>query len=221
MSIYYALIARGTVVLVDHTNASGNFEQTTASILPRIAPHENTKCTYVSEGYQFHVVVEDGLVYLCLADASLGKRIPYAFLHEIKRRFTSGALKTRAMVCNAYELRRDFGHVLSTQLERYNKGEIDDPGLSKIYQAQKEVEDVKGIMTQNIKKVLERGEKLDILIEKTEDLEASAQSFKKGTIKLRRKYWWQNQRNCMILIAVILVLLGVVTVVILAALKVI
>lgn len=50
MSIYYALIARGTVVLVDHTNASGNFEQTTASILPRIAPHENTKCTYVSEG---------------------------------------------------------------------------------------------------------------------------------------------------------------------------
>ena len=49
MSIYYALIARGTIVLVDYTEASGNFEQITASILPKI-PNEDTKCTYVSQG---------------------------------------------------------------------------------------------------------------------------------------------------------------------------
>eukprot|EP00795_Rhopilema_esculentum_P005310 gene5310-478_t len=172
MSIYYAVIARGTTVLVDYSDASGNFEQITTSILPRI-PLENTKCTYVSQGYQFHVVVEDGITYLCLADGSMKKRVPYAFLHEIKRRFTSGALKTRAMVCNAYELRRDFGEVLKSQLLRYNKGDFEDPNLAKIQQAQKEVDDVKGIMTTNIGKVLERGEKLEILIEKTEDLEAS------------------------------------------------
>ena len=33
---------------------------------------------------------------------------------------------------------------------RYNRGEGEDPGLSKINQAQREVEDVKGIMTKNI-----------------------------------------------------------------------
>jgi len=218
MSIYYALISRGTTVLVDYTDASGNFEQATASILPNISPDENTKCTYVSQGYHFHVIIEDGLIYLCIADASLGKRIPYAFLHEVKRRFSSGALKTRAMVCNAYELRRDFSQVLSTQLDRYNRGEFDDPGLSHIQKAQKEVEDVKGIMTRNIEKVLDRGEKLDLLIEKAEDLEASANTFKKSTIKLKRRYWWQNTRNCLILILVILVLLGVVAVIILASL---
>eukprot|EP00112_Aurelia_sp_Birch-Aquarium-sp1_P011745 Seg2471.2 transcript_id=Seg2471.2/GoldUCD/mRNA.D3Y31 product="Vesicle-associated membrane protein 711" protein_id=Seg2471.2/GoldUCD/D3Y31 len=216
MSIYYALIARGTIVLVDYTEASGNFEQITASILPKI-PYEDTKCTYVSQGYQFHVIVEDQLTYLCLADAAMGKRLPYAFLHEIKRRFTAGALKTRAMVCNAYELRRDFSQVLSSQLTRYNRGEGEDPGLSKINQVQREVDDVKGIMTKNIEKVLERGEKLDILIDKTENLEASAHSFKKTSTKLRKKYWWQNTRSCIILIVVVLVILGVITVIVLAS----
>eukprot|EP00794_Sanderia_malayensis_P012782 gene12782-14093_t len=219
MSIYYALISRGTVLLVDYTESSGNFEQITASMLHKI-PREDTKCTYVSEGYQFHVIVEDGLTYLCLADASMGKRVPYGFLHEIKRRFTSGALKIRAMTCNAYELRRDFGQVLSTQLTKFNRGDGTDAGIESIRKVQKEVDEVKGVMTKNIEKVLERGERLDILIEKTEDLEASAASFKKSARKVRNKYWWQNTRNCILLIFVILVLLGVIALIILGALVV-
>lgn len=217
MSIYYALISRGTIILVDYTEASGNFEQITASILQRI-PEQDTKCTYVSQGYQFHVIVEDGLTYLCLADASMGKRVPYAFLHEIKRRFTSGALKTRAKVCNAYELRRDFGQVLSAQLTQYNRGDGQDPGLESVRKVQKEVEDVKGVMTKNIEKVLERGERLDILIEKTDNLEESSQSFKRSTVQLRRKFWWQNARNCIILIFVVFLLLGVIALIILGSL---
>jgi hypothetical protein len=36
-----------------------------------------------------------------------------------------------------------------------------------------QVDEVKDVMTQNIERVLERGEKLDDLVDKTEDLEAS------------------------------------------------
>lgn len=35
----------------------------------------------------------------------------------------------------------------------------------------RQVEDVKGIMAQNIEKVVERGDRLDSLLEKTQDLE--------------------------------------------------
>ena len=33
--------------------------------------------------YHFHVIVDDGLVYLCMADEEFGKRQPYAFLEEV------------------------------------------------------------------------------------------------------------------------------------------
>ena len=30
------------------------------------------------------MIVEDGIVYLCMTDEELGKRRPYAFLEEVK-----------------------------------------------------------------------------------------------------------------------------------------
>lgn len=37
--------------------------------------------------YLFHYICEDGLVYMCMADYSFGKRIPFAYLLDIKHRF--------------------------------------------------------------------------------------------------------------------------------------
>ena len=48
MSIIYSLIARGTTVLVDYTESTGNFQQITSSILQKIPLDDDTKCTYVS-----------------------------------------------------------------------------------------------------------------------------------------------------------------------------
>ena len=48
MSIIYSLIARGTTVLVDYTESTGNFHQITGSILQKIPLDDDTKCTYVS-----------------------------------------------------------------------------------------------------------------------------------------------------------------------------
>ncbi|XP_051898731.1 vesicle-associated membrane protein 8 isoform X2 [Pristis pectinata] len=48
-----------------------------------------------------------------------------------------------------------------------------DPGPDKLSNLQSQVNDVKGIMTHNIEKVLDRGEKLDDLIIKTDDLQAT------------------------------------------------
>jgi len=46
-------------------------------------------------------------------------------------------------------------------------------GGDQISTLQSQVEEVKGVMTQNIERVLERGERLEDLMDKTNDLEAS------------------------------------------------
>jgi hypothetical protein len=49
MSIYYALVARGPVILVDFTEHHGNFEQITTKILQNLDTSQDTKCSYTSE----------------------------------------------------------------------------------------------------------------------------------------------------------------------------
>lgn len=57
--------------------------------------------------------------------------------------------------------------------ERYSKSD-------NVAKLRSQVDEVKDVMTQNIERVLDRGEKLDDLVDKTEDLEASVSSSWKG-----------------------------------------
>ncbi|XP_063788043.1 vesicle-associated membrane protein 8 [Pseudophryne corroboree] len=71
---------------------------------------------------------------------------------------------------------------------------------------QSEVEGVKNIMSQNVERILARGENLDQLRNKTEDLEASSEHFKTTSQKVARKYWWKNAK----MIAIICVVVGII-----------
>ncbi|XP_063334101.1 vesicle-associated membrane protein 8 [Pelmatolapia mariae] len=89
---------------------------------------------------------------------------------------------------------------------------------AKLDQVQGQVNEVKVILTDNINKVLERGDRLDDLIGKTDDLQASADSFQRTSTRVARKYWWKNIKM-MILIGVIVLI--IIILIILAATKVI
>ncbi|KAL7847086.1 hypothetical protein SRHO_G00220660 [Serrasalmus rhombeus] len=85
---------------------------------------------------------------------------------------------------------------------------------SKLNQVQEQVNDVKVILKDNINKVLERGERLDDLIGKTDDLQASADSFQRTSTRVSRKFWWKNMK--MMIIIGVIVLIIVVLIILLA-----
>jgi vesicle-associated membrane protein 7 len=72
---------------------------------------------------------------------------------------------------------------------------------------QSEINDVRGIMTQNIERVLERGERIDLLVDKTDRLGGSAHDFRVRSRGLRRKMWWRNARILALLIVVVIFLI--------------
>ncbi|KAG0248233.1 Vesicle-associated membrane protein, partial [Actinomortierella ambigua] len=96
MSIIYALVARGSIILAEYTNSSGNFTTVTEAILGKIPPN-NSKLTYVYDRYLFHYICEDGLTYMCMADDTFGRRIPFAFLQDMKERFLAQYPRERAL----------------------------------------------------------------------------------------------------------------------------
>ena len=76
-----------------------------------------------------------------------------------------------------------------------------------ITNTQQEIENVRGIMTENIERVLERGERIDLLVDKTDRLGGSAADFRVRSRGLRRQMWWKNARLMVLLVVVIVFLL--------------
>jgi len=77
---------------------------------------------------------------------------------------------------------------------------------------QAEIDSTVGIMRDNINKVSERGERLDSLQDKTDNLAVSAQGFRRGANKVRKQMWWKDMKMRMCIIIGIIILLVVIIV---------
>lgn len=67
-------------------------------------------------------------------------------------------------------------------------------------------------MQKNIDAVVGRGERLDNLQDKTDNLAQSAQGFRRGANRVRKQMWWKDMkmRMCLILGVIILILIIVI-----------
>merc|ERR1712098_862512 len=76
-------------------------------------------------------------------------------------------------------------------------------------QQQAQVDEVVGIMSENLEKVLERDSKLTKLDERADALQSGASQFEKQAGKLKQKFWLANTR-WLILILVTIIITGMI-----------
>jgi len=89
-------------------------------------------------------------------------------------------------------------------------------GNAKTQAIQQQIDDTVGIMRENITKVAERGQRLDELQDKTDNLAVSAQGFKKGANRVRKAMWWKDMKMRIIIAVAIVVLIVIIVVPIVA-----
>ncbi|XP_009581752.1 PREDICTED: vesicle-associated membrane protein 4, partial [Fulmarus glacialis] len=89
------------------------------------------------------------------------------------------------------------------------------PRNDKIRHVQNQVDEVIDVMQENITKVIERGERLDDLQDKSESLSDNATAFSNRAKQLRRQMWWRGckMKAIMALVAVILLLVIIIPIV--------
>ncbi|KAM0749546.1 SNAP receptor, synaptobrevin family [Meredithblackwellia eburnea MCA 4105] len=83
---------------------------------------------------------------------------------------------------------------------------------SKTAAIQAQIDDTVGIMRENIQKVSERGERLDALQDKTDNLAVSAQGFRRGANRVRKQMWWKDMKMRLLIgvgIAVLVIIIVV------------
>ncbi|WFD39363.1 synaptobrevin [Malassezia japonica] len=83
-------------------------------------------------------------------------------------------------------------------------------GNSRTAQIQAQIDETVGVMRDNINKVNERGENLNSLQDKTDNLSVSAQGFRRGANRVRKQMWWKDMKMRMLIVVGIIALLCII-----------
>ena len=146
-----------------------------------------------------------GLTFLTISHESLGRRIPFGFLVEIKNRFLAQypAASTDFGALPPYGCAA-FNGTLKQLMHSHGTTEAGQEDA--IRNVNREMDGVREIMTENIERVLERGERIDLLVNKTDQLGGTAHDFRIRSRGLRRQMWWKNVKLMALLIGVVVFL---------------
>ncbi|KAL5200274.1 hypothetical protein ABZP36_021477 [Zizania latifolia] len=208
MAILYSLVARGTVVLAEHSAAATNAGAVARQVLERLPDGgADSHVSYTQDRYVFHAKRTDGITALCMADEAAGRRIPFAFLEDIHGRFVK-TYGRAALTALAYSMNDEFSRVLSQQMDCYSN----DPNADRINRMRGEISQVRNVMIDNIDKVLERGDHLELLVDKTANMQGNTVRFKRQARRFRNTVWWRNVKLTAALIFLLLVIIYVVLV---------
>lgn len=218
--LLYSCIAYKNTILAEHTTSAASATSQLASvILPKISHDQPQKLTYTHNDNFIHYIADAttssssgdelgsaaGLTYLVVAKSDLGRRVPFGYLVEIKKRFLAeyDAQRTNFAGLPAYGAAA-FNSQLKALMVQYGTTKAGQEDAFRNVQG--EIDNVRGIMTENIERVLERGERIDLLVDKTDRLGGSARDFRVRSRGLKRRMWWKNVRLMVLLVVVVVFL---------------
>ncbi|XP_020574750.1 vesicle-associated membrane protein 714 isoform X2 [Phalaenopsis equestris] len=189
MAILYAVVARGTVVLAEFAAVTGNIGAVARRILEKLPPDSDARTCFSQDRYIFHVLRADRLIFLCMANDTFGRRIPFAYLEDIHMRF----MKNYGRVAHsslAYAMNDEFARVLHHQMEYFSSNQTADT----LNRLRGEVSEIHTVMVDNIEKIMDRGDRIALLVDKTATMQDSAFHFKKQSRRLRQALWMKNAK---------------------------
>ena len=212
-ALLYSCIASGNTILCEHSlpgTASSSASSLAALILPKITHTTAQKLTYTHGVHNIHFIataasaeLPGGLTFLVISPAAVTRKLPFGFLLEIQRVFLARYTPSRLAGSPPYGC-AEFNATLKSTMHQFSQGGENEDVVAK---AQREIDSVRGIMTENIERVLERGERIDLLVDKTAGLQTGAREFRVRSRGLRRRMWWKNTKLMILLVFVCIFLL--------------
>ena len=223
-SIFYALVARGPIVLAEATaldsggNAiQGNFEVVVRDLLGRFTQEDGRK-SYTMDHFMLNYAISEGITFLCLSGQEAKRKLSFGFLAALGERFLEQFPEEANMIAMTaiedatrftLKLDRRFSSSIQSMMAEWN-----DPTRliagDKLSAAQQRIQSVKTVMIENIGQLVERGEKLEVMVQRTDKMATSAMQYRRGARKVRRKMQWRSIMWSIIIVAVVVVIIIVV-----------
>ena len=165
-------------------------------ILAGLTERSPSKCSIDSGPFAFHYVISDAVVYLAMTPKSYPKRAIFRYLGEVAQEFVQEVTAT----CNGGDWRqavatvgRPYAYIqFDRRLQAKRRQYADPRRVGAASQLDADLADIHSIMRRNIDEVLNRGERLDHLVETTTNLKQEAHKYKWGARKFSLLALWSQ-----------------------------
>mmetsp|Transcript_25289 Transcript_25289/g.28124 ORF Transcript_25289/g.28124 Transcript_25289/m.28124 type:complete len:347 (+) Transcript_25289:72-1112(+) len=203
MTILFALVSKGTIVLASHATVKGNLDSIAQKILTQLPQSQDSlRKTYETGDYRFNILMSGGMTFLCMTDRAFSTRVSFHFLGDIYDKWLGRFGIGDNSVVTTGSKNDEFGRTLQKQMEYFSH----DPNADKVRKVKEAVKVVKEQLVLNIDALLERGENIEALLTKTEELETGSYAFKSKATELKRFYWWKSCKLYFILVALLIII---------------
>ncbi|OAE24661.1 hypothetical protein AXG93_2632s1030 [Marchantia polymorpha subsp. ruderalis] len=209
--LIYCFVARGTgpgvVVLAEYKPLEGNFHKIGLECAKKLAAKNHSitytcnhtitytcdhSTTVTCEQHTFNFLVKDKFTYLVVAEESFPREIPLAFLVRMKDDFREKFPDAYKAKMKAHSLDKRFRPIMKKHVTFCVQHHLER--LDQVANIQNQLEEVKALLRTNIYKVMDRHERLEVVVEKAEILANLAEQYRENTNTLRKKFWWQNMK---------------------------
>jgi vesicle-associated membrane protein 7 len=198
--ILYAMIAGiDNSTLAEVVREKGSHAVNAKRVLQTIPRGSTGKRCIGNNDLHYNIIGDGTMIYLCVTHDQFSRLTAFNFLNAVKSNCGGGKLK------NPQEMHQQ----LKRDVDFYS-----DPKNDKITKIRTDIAEVKEVMVDNIDKILERGDKIDNLVSKTENLEFESRRFESRSNDLKWKMW---KKRIIITAIVILVITVVIFIIVLIA----
>ncbi|KAG2781258.1 hypothetical protein JG687_00001670 [Phytophthora cactorum] len=158
---------------------------------------------------KFHFTMNnDELVFAAITAKDYPIRLAFQMISAVQTEIVP-KFGSKALTCRESGLDKDCAKAFAAIATGYD----DRTKVDKLSEVMHQVDGVKTVMHNNIQVVLSNTEKMEVVEQKTNDLNEQAKVFRNTGRKLRRQMWWKNVKLTILLgvcaVLVLLILLAV------------
>jgi vesicle-associated membrane protein 7 len=208
--ILYSVFARQDTRLCEYKRPGSDsifpISQTTSEILSRLDHTVDTRRSFKTTGkagvpdLHYHLQVYKGLTVLAVSGSEFSKRCAHQYLNEALTQFLQTTKDWTS--APAYHFQSIFGRQLEQIAEQYS-----NPMHDKVTYIKSQLNEATDDKIEEMNLLIKRGERIDILVDKTETLESQSVTFSDQARTLKLKFFWKNIRFIVIIVLVALVVL--------------
>jgi len=192
--VVYACIADNRKIVYE-AGDSGHHLDVVKDVLARCAVDVRKSIPDAKPDFTINYIAQSERIWLCVAQKGLSTRIAFDYLETIQRRTPQGGHRVRDPTIPV---------LLASQMSQFTSK------TDKISQVNEEIEAIKDVMFENMAMVLQRGDRLEDLQIRSEELREDAMLFNKNSTKLKNHFRWANLRWYLIgLVVLLLIAVGI------------